>query len=128
MRAIPVLLVCGHADTADLYKSALEHAGIATAVTPTPDEALAVLQEQPASTIVVLIGPNDDPVAIGRALREQPGSAAATLLALSSVPHRKDTLRDLLDHFDDELLIPCTPETLMARISAINRDNQRRMD
>lgn len=122
MGAIPVLLVCGHADTADLYKSALEHAGMATSVTQTPDAAIALLKERQASTVVVLIGPSDDAVAIGRALREEPGSADATLLALSSVQHRTDTLREVLQNFDDEMLIPCTPDALMQRIAALSRE------
>ncbi len=122
MGAIPVLLVCGHADTADLYKSALEYAGIATTVTPTQSEALGLLKEQHASAVVVLIGPADDPVTIGREFRQQPGSAAATLVALSSVQHRHDTLRELLENFDDEVMIPCTPSALIERITAIARD------
>lgn len=95
---------------------------MATSVTQTPDAAIALLKERQASTVVVLIGPSDDAVAIGRALREEPGSADATLLALSSVQHRTDTLREVLQNFDDEMLIPCTPDALMQRIAALSRE------
>ena len=125
MGSIPVLLVCDHPDTADLYQSALEYGGFRTSVARTPAEAVALMRQEHADAVVVLIGPGDDPVAIGRAFRAEPGSAAATLVALSSVQHAKETLRAALQSFDDAMLIPCTPETLIARISEIAKEKNR---
>jgi DNA-binding response OmpR family regulator len=113
-RARGVLLVSGHPDTAELYACAFEQAGFLCTGTRTEDEALAAARNATPAAVILHVHPNQDPAAIGVALRRAaPGAALIGLFSMRLPPPR---LKEVLRSFDDVVLIPCPPDALVLRV------------
>jgi DNA-binding response OmpR family regulator len=112
-----VLLVSGHPDTAELYTCALEQAGFECTGTRTADEAVAVARSTRPLAVILHVHPNQDPAAIGVSLRQ--AAPAAALIGLVSMPLPPPRLKEVLRSFDDVVLIPCTPDALIVRVTRL---------
>jgi DNA-binding response OmpR family regulator len=118
-----VILVTDHEDTAELYRLALEHAGYSVQRCLTANDAVDACAVSAPLAIVVHFTPRHDAAATGAMLRSHnPGSV---LIGLFSIQLQLSTLRDVLDHFDDVIMIPCVPETLVSRIVRLQERKRR---
>lgn len=113
----PVLLVTSHADTAELYGFALEHAGFSVRCVPETDEAVDTCRATPPLAVIVHFRPKHDPLAVGSALRQ--ASIQPALLGLFSMRLPIATLTKVLESFDDVVMIPCSPDTLIERLTKV---------
>jgi DNA-binding response OmpR family regulator len=118
-----VLFVSNHPDTAELYSFALKHAGFDCVCVETAQAAVALSRETIPGAIVLHLHPNEGPEEIGSALRQNaPGTA---LIGLFSVQLSSARLKQILRSFDDALLIPCTPDALVARVVRLMETRRR---
>jgi DNA-binding response OmpR family regulator len=115
----PILLISRHADTRDLYGYALEQAGFACKGIPSIPDAVAQARQASPAALVVQLHPSDDPAEIGQQIREAVPRAA--LIGLVSMQLPVSTLKQVLASFDDVVLIPCSPDALVARLTRLLR-------
>jgi DNA-binding response OmpR family regulator len=113
-----VFFVTGHQDTAELYGFALEHAGFAVRWLKSPAHAVEACRADPPAAAVVHFAP------VRRSGRCQPGpasrpAAAAALIGLFSMALPAATLKQVLGNLNDVLMIPCSPDRLVSRLSFI---------
>jgi DNA-binding response OmpR family regulator len=108
------MLVTDHDDTAELYTLALEHAGFAVQRFHEPAEVVRASRTTPPLAVVVHFSPRQDPAAVGVTLRSV--GFRTVLLGLFSIQLPLTALRDVLETFDDVIMIPCSPEALVTRI------------
>lgn len=111
------MIVTTHADTAELYAFALEHAGFAVRCVPTPDEAVPACLDTPPMAVVIHVSPRVNAEAIGTALRR--ASPSTALIGLFSMQLPMTSLKTVLDAFDDVVMIPCSPDALVARLGRL---------
>ncbi|HSL21843.1 MAG TPA: hypothetical protein VK886_09920 [Vicinamibacterales bacterium] len=113
-----------HPDTADLYGLALEQAGFAVLSCNEPQQALAPRDLHAPLAIVVHFRPKDDPLQIGGSLRR--AWPQAVLLGLFSMQLPVTALKNVLETFDDVVMIPCSPDALISRLARleVGRRNQ----
>jgi DNA-binding response OmpR family regulator len=119
----PVLLISRHADTRDLYGYALEEAGFTCKGIPSIPDAMVQARETSPAALVVQLHPTDDPAEIGLKMREAVPRAA--LIGLVSMQLPVSTLKQVLGSFDDVVLIPCSPDALVARLNRLLRTRNR---
>jgi DNA-binding response OmpR family regulator len=117
------MLVTPHDDTAELYRFALERAGYAVERCRTPQEALEAGRHITPLAIVVHFTPRENPAAIGAALRSL--SLRTVLVGLFSIQLQMSALRQVLETFDDVIMIPCTPDALVARVVGLEERKQK---
>lgn len=118
-----VIFVSNHEDTADLYAFALEQAGYAPHCSPDIHAALTVLGSSAPLAVIVHLLPRHDPAAIGALLRQ--GRSATVLIGLLSMQLPVETLTHVLEVFDDVVLIPCSPDALVARVAKLEQAKRR---
>lgn len=121
-----VLLVSNHPDTVELYAFALEHAGFSCRGIRTTAEALASARQSAPLAIVLHIHPSEDPAEVGRSLRQ--AAPLAALIGLFSMQLPLASLKHVLQSFDDVLLIPCSPDALVARLLTLLETKRRRQE
>lgn len=119
----PVTLITEHDDTAELYRLVLEQAGFRTERFDTVDRAVSAPRSQPPAAIIVQFTPRQDPAAVGRILRSS--NPDVVLIGLFSIQLPLSTLRHVLHHFDDVIMIPCTPEALVAHVVRLQERKNR---
>jgi DNA-binding response OmpR family regulator len=112
-----VFFVTGHQDTAELYGFALEHAGFAVRWLKSPAQAIEACRADPPAAAIVHFAPIDNPVDISLALR--PASGRAALIGLFSMTLPSVTLKQVIGTLNDVLMIPCSPDRLVSRLSFI---------
>lgn len=112
-----VFFVTSHQDTAELYGFALEHAGFATRWLKSPAQAVEACRADPPTAAVVHFAPVDDPLGVSVALRQACGRA--TLIGLFSMVLPSSTLKQVLGNLNDVLMIPCSPDRLVSRLTFI---------
>lgn len=112
-----VILVTTHPDTADLYGLALEQAGFAVHCCGEPVQALMPFEPHAPLAVVVHFRPKDDPLQIGGSLRR--AWPQAVLLGLFSMQLPVAALKTVLETFDDVVMIPCSPDALIARLARL---------
>lgn len=118
-----VLLVTEHDDTAELYQLGLEQAGFLVQRCGAVEEATDVCRLSAPTAIVVHFTPRHDPAAAGVLLRA--GNPRAVLIGLFSIQLPLASLRRVLDTFDDVIIIPCTPDALVARVVRLKERKQK---
>lgn len=118
-----VTLVTDHDDTADLYRLALEQAEFKVERCTSIDAAVDICRSRASMAIVVHITPRHDPASAGLMLRS--ANPGAILIGLFSIQLPLSTLRDVLDQFDDVIMIPCVPEALVGRIVRLQERKRR---
>jgi DNA-binding response OmpR family regulator len=112
-----VFFVTSHQDTAELYGFALEHAGFATRWLKSPAHAVEACRADPPAAAVVHFAPVDDPLDVSQALRAACGRGA--LIGLFSMALPAATLKQVLGNLNDVLMIPCSPDRLVSRLTFI---------
>lgn len=114
-----VILVTEHDDTAELYQLALEHAAFRVTRCRAIEEAEAACRARRPIAIVVHFAPRHDPVAAGSLLRAE--NPQAVLIGLFSIQLSQESLKGVLDKFDDAIVIPCSPDALVTRIVRLHQ-------
>lgn len=109
-----VFFVSGHPDTAELYATALEQAGFRCIGISSAEQAVATARQAPPLAVVLHVHPNQDPAAIGLRLRQ--AAPGAALIGLFSMQPPTPRLKDVLRSFDDVMMIPCSPDSLVVRV------------
>ena len=114
--AVPrcVLLVTNHPDTAELYAFALERAGFTVNTAANAGEAIRACHDAPPDATVVHFAPAENPGEVGKALRQ--ANVKMILIGLFSMQLPMTTLQQILEIFDDVILIPCPPDALVNRV------------
>lgn len=118
-----VTLVTDHDDTAELYSLALGRAGFDVARCTSIDAAVEACRARSPLAVVVHFTPRHDAASVGSVLRA--GNPGTVLIGLFSIQLPLSTLRQVLDHFDDVIMIPCAPEALVARIVRLQERKRR---
>lgn len=118
-----VLLVTGHDDTAELYRFALERAGYAVERYRTPVEAVEACRSLAPVAIVVHFTPRENPTAVGAAFRSL--TLRTVLVGLFSIQLPISALRQVLESFDDVIMIPCTPDALVSHVVRLQERKQK---
>jgi DNA-binding response OmpR family regulator len=118
-----VLLVSRHSDTRELYGYALGQAGFACRGVASLADAVTDAGQVASNAVIVQLHPTDDPAEVGRAVRQAVPRAA--LIGLVSMQLPVATLKQVLGTFDDVVLIPCSPDALVARVTRLLRTRKR---
>ncbi len=118
-----VMLVTGHDDTAELYRFALERSGYSVQRYRTPPDAVAACRRTTPLAVVVHFAPREDAVATGAALRSI--SLRTVLVGLFSIQLPMSALAQVLETFDDVIMIPCAPDALVTRVARLEERKQR---
>jgi CheY-like chemotaxis protein len=109
-----VLVVEDNRDGADSLKALLEALGHEAAVAYTGPEGVEAARREPPDVVVCDIGlPGMDGFAVARALRGCPQTATVRLIALTGYGQDGDREKALAAGFDDHLVKPADPATLL---------------
>lgn len=102
-----VLIVEDNEDTADMMRIYLDHHGFATKVAGNGHDAVALATEDPPEIVLCDIGvPGLDGYGIAAALRANPVTKDATLIAVTGYGTPEDRRRALEAGFDDHVVKP----------------------
>ncbi|MEP6504321.1 MAG: ATP-binding protein [Betaproteobacteria bacterium] len=113
-----VLLVDDNQDAADLMAELARAAGHIVEVAYDPRQALAIALEFRPEVAVLDIGlPGMDGYQLALALRERPGAASLTLIALSGYGQERDRERSRAQGFAGHLVKPANVSELLALIA-----------
>jgi EAL domain-containing protein (putative c-di-GMP-specific phosphodiesterase class I)/CheY-like chemotaxis protein len=114
-----VLVVDDHEDLRVLIGLGLRRAGFETIEASSGEEALRVLERQPASIVIVDMGmPGMSGLEVIRALRQKPETATLPVLLMTGSGTRDTVLEALAAGADDFLTKPVRLDELVARIRA----------
>lgn len=117
-----VLVAEDDAKTAASLRLYLEHAGHRVVVAEDGEAALlAAERERPDVVVLDWMLPLRDGVAVCRALRASPASAAVPILMLTARGLEEDKLRALYGGADDYVVKPFSPREVVARVHAALR-------
>lgn len=119
------MLVTDHDDTADLYRFALEQADFSVQRYVTIDESVVASRTSAPLAIVVHCTPRHDPAAVGAVLRAC--NPRAVLIGLFSIQLPLTLLKRVLDHFDDVIVIPCSPDALVTRVMRLQEKKRKQI-
>jgi signal transduction histidine kinase len=115
--SLRILVVDDNRDAADTSAQLLELLGHETRVAYTGPEAVAVAAEYRPDTVICDIGlPGMDGYAVAAALRADPATTGARLLALTGYGRPEDVERARAAGFDKHLVKPVSPDTLLAAL------------
>ena len=118
-RRLRVLIVEDNQDAADSLRILLEVYGYQVTVAYTgPDGVKAAEEHRPAVVICDIGLPGMDGYRVARALRENPATAAARLIALTGYGQEEDRRRAREAGFDEHLTKPADPAVLGALLAA----------
>ena len=118
-RRLRVLVVEDNKDAADSLRILLEVYGYQVAVAYTgPDGVRAAVEHRPEVVICDIGLPGMDGYRVARALRENPATAAARLIALTGYGQDEDRRRAREAGFDEHLTKPADPAVLGSLLAA----------
>jgi CheY-like chemotaxis protein len=118
-RRLRVLIVEDNPDAADSLRMLLEVYGYQVTVAYTgPDGVKAAEEHRPAVVICDIGLPGMDGYRVARALRENPATAAARLIALTGYGQDEDRRRAREAGFDEHLTKPADPAVLESLLAA----------
>jgi CheY-like chemotaxis protein len=108
-----VLVVEDHLDAAESLRILLEMTGYEVRVAHTGPDGLTAAETYRPDVVVCDIGlPGMDGYRVARALRENPATAAARLIALTGYGQEEDRRRAREAGFDEHLTKPADPAVL----------------
>ena len=120
-----VLIVEDDPDIAELVSHALRRAGHDTEVLDSGARAAAHARaSRPDLVVLDLMLPGLDGMAVCRALRQDPSTAAIPILVLTARADEADRVGGLEQGADDYVTKPFSPRELVARVSALLRRAQ----
>jgi CheY-like chemotaxis protein len=115
-----VLVIEDHRDTAETWRLLLELSGHLVAVAHTGPAGVAAARNFRPEVVVSDLGlPGMDGYAVARTLRQDPGTAAAYLIAVTGYGQEDDRRRAREAGFDWHLTKPVDPEELLAALAAL---------
>jgi CheY-like chemotaxis protein len=113
-----VLVVEDNRDAADSLRLLLEVSGYEVTVAYSGPTGLEAATRELPDVVICDIGlPGLDGFGVARALRQNPGTRAARLIAVTGYGQPADRERALEAGFDEHLVKPVDPETLLGRIA-----------
>jgi PAS domain S-box-containing protein len=113
-----VLVVEDNRDAADSLRLLLEVSGYEVTVAYSGPMGLEAATRELPDVVICDIGlPGLDGFGVARALRQNPGTRAARLIAVTGYGQPADRERALEAGFDEHLVKPVDPETLLGRIA-----------
>ena len=118
-----VILVTGHDDTAELYRFALERAGYDVQRYISPRDAVEACRGIAPLAVIVHFTPREDPATVGAAFRSI--GLRTVLVGLFSIQLSISALRQVLETFDDVIMIPCAPDALVAHVVRLEERKQK---
>jgi signal transduction histidine kinase/CheY-like chemotaxis protein len=117
-----VLVVEDNPDAAESMRDLLELAGYRVEVARTGPEAVATARRTGPAVVLCDIGlPGMDGYEVAGALRREPRTAGACLIAISGYGQAKDLQRSHDAGFDDHLVKPIVPQQLLELLSTRGR-------
>jgi two-component system, OmpR family, alkaline phosphatase synthesis response regulator PhoP len=121
-----VLVAEDDADIADLVRHYLDKAGFETDVVASGQDVLSrVRQGTPDLIILDVMMPGLDGLAVCRALRAAPSTAAIPVIMLTAKGEESDRIVGLEMGADDYITKPFSPNEVVARVRALLRRTQR---
>jgi CheY-like chemotaxis protein len=117
-RGIRVLVVEDNADAAESLRQLLYHCGYEVAVAYTGQEGLRAAQRLRPDVVLCDIGlPDSNGFVVAAALRKDPGTCGARLIAVTAYGQDEDRRRAREAGFDLHLVKPVDPEVLLSRLA-----------
>jgi DNA-binding response OmpR family regulator len=124
-----ILIVEDEHDILQLVKLYVEKEGFQTVSAMTGTEALRqVKQEKPDLVVLDLMLPEIDGIEVCKRLRSAPETAMLPIIMLTAKAEESDTVVGLELGADDYVTKPFSPKTLVARIKALFRRLQRKLE
>ena len=118
-RGIRVLVVEDNRDAAESLRRLLYHSGYEVAVAFTGQEGLRAARRMRPDVVLCDIGlPDSNGFVVAAALREEPETAGARLIAVTAYGEDEDRRRALAAGFDLHLVKPVDPEVLLLKLEA----------
>jgi PAS domain S-box-containing protein len=114
-----ILVVEDNRDSAESLRILLEVSGYEVRVADTGTEGLRVAVEWQPDAVLCDIGlPEMDGFAVARALRSDPRTASATLIAVTGYGREEDVAAARAAGFDEHLMKPADPAKLLEKLAA----------
>src|SRR5262249_16136105 len=111
-----------HRDSAESLRMLLELAGYEVIVAHSGPEGVKAAKRATPAVVLCDIGlPGMDGFAVAEALRKDPFTAGARLIAVTGYGHEDDKRRALQAGFDDPLVKPVDPAELLGSLEAAGR-------
>ena len=121
-----ILVAEDDADIADLVRRYLEKAGFEVDVTDSGRDVAARLRRTPTDLLVLdVMLPGMDGLAVCRALRGDPATAATPIIMLTAKAEESDRIAGLELGADDYITKPFSPREVVARVRALLRRSER---
>jgi len=118
-RGVRVLVVEDNRDSAESLRQLLYHSGYEVAVAFTGQEGLRAAKRMRPDVVLCDIGlPDSNGFIVASALREDPATCSARLIAVTAYGQDEDRRRAREAGFDLHLVKPVDPEVLLRRIEA----------
>jgi CheY-like chemotaxis protein len=117
-RGVRVLVVEDNQDSAESLRQLLYHCGYEVAVAYTGQEGLRAAQRMRPDVVLCDIGlPDSNGFVVAAALRKDPGTCGARLIAVTAYGQDEDRRRAREAGFDLHLVKPVDPEVLLSRLA-----------
>jgi CheY-like chemotaxis protein len=118
-RGVKVLVVEDNRDSAESLRKLLYYSGYEVAVAYTGQEGLRAARRMRPDVVLCDIGlPDSNGFVVASALREEPETAGARLIAVTAYGEDEDRRRALQAGFDLHLVKPVDPEVLLRKLEA----------
>ena len=122
-----IVIVEDNADSRELLCESLEHAGFDCHTAASGLEALALIDKVKPDIAILDVGlPGLDGFEIARRLRANPAHAKICLIALTGYGQASDRITSREAGFDEHLVKPARPETLLSLIGEMRSTDARR--
>lgn len=117
-RGVKVLVVEDNRDSAETLRQLLYHSGYEVAVAFTGQEGLRAAKRMKPDVVLCDIGlPDSNGFVVASALRQQPETARARIIAVTAYGQDQDRRRAIEAGFDLHLVKPVDPEVLLRKLS-----------
>jgi CheY-like chemotaxis protein len=118
-RGIKVLVVEDNRDSAESLRQLLYHSGYEVAVAFTGQEGLRAAKRMQPDVVLCDIGlPDSNGFVVASALRNEPETARARIIAVTAYGQDQDRRRALESGFDLHLVKPVDPQVLLDKLTA----------
>ena len=118
LKAVRVLVVEDNADSAECLRMLLSSHGHEVTLASSGTEGVEIARRARPDVVVCDIGlPGMDGYAVARAIRQDPTTHATRLIAVTGYGQAEDRSRALESGFDNHMVKPADPETLLGLIS-----------
>ena len=122
---VRILVIEDNRDSADSLRKLLELCGYAVTVAYSGREGLeAALRTRPDVVLCDIGLPDNDGYALAEALRDNPATARARLIAVTAYRSEQDKKRSREAGFQLHLVKPVSPEALLQQLDPSSRTNQ----